>query len=54
MELKDAITKIKEKLTSLDGLSNRVEINKYRICEIIEKDLTIISSKIEKERKKWD
>ena len=28
MELKDAITKIKEKLTSLDELSSRVEINR--------------------------
>ena len=30
MELKDAITKIKEKLTSLDELSSRVEINRVQ------------------------
>ena len=30
MELKDAITKIKEKLTSLDELSSRVEINRIQ------------------------
>ena len=30
MELKDAVTKIKEKLTSPDGLSSRVEINRVQ------------------------